>query len=296
MSTVQPQEDRKREKLPMEKKFDQWVYGGISYAAQALAGSGLTYWIKHSSGRPVYDKVANWLGPNFISKFSSHRGKAAVTAADSFITISTMVFVGTLFVAPVKWLEDMKAGIVEKWTNDDNKAREARGEIIAPEVKEHQAALLDQLNTAPKQTWWSLLAARAASLVFVYTANPLIGDKNNKIMEAGFKKVTGKVAETLGAKKVAKSEIFQNASGIAFYDGFYSMISAGGLYIYSHYIAPPKEAVQDEPLLKTFIAPDTALEEEPALQKSFTAREHTTLDKGFVKNLTAETPNLQMAL
>ena len=98
--------DTKRQKLPMEQKFDRMAYGGISYLGQALAGSALTYWIRHSGGRPVYDKMANWLGPNFIEKITSKRGHEAVKSADSWITVSTMVVVGTLALIPIKWLED----------------------------------------------------------------------------------------------------------------------------------------------------------------------------------------------
>ncbi len=296
MSSIKTQDDNAREKLPMEKKFDQLVYGGISYAAQAIAGSGLTYWVKHSSGRPIYDKIADWMGPNVISKFTSKRGKAAVTAADSFITVSTMVVVGTLFVIPVKWLEDMKANIVEKWTGEDNKKREARGETIAPEEKQHQTELLEQLQEAPKQNWWSLLTARAASLVFVYSAVPLIGDKNNKAMEGQFKSFTDKIATSVGAKKLANTEAFKNASGIAFYDGFYSMISAGGLYIYSHFIAPPKQAEKAQPQLKTIPAPETAPEEVPYKHTTTHTTSMSKKSDSFVANLNTETPNAQMAI
>ncbi len=240
MSSIKQQTER--EKLPAEVKFDKWVYGGISYAAQAFTGSALAYWIKHAGGRPIYDKIANWMGPNFISKITSKTGHDAIKTADSWITVTTMVIVGTLFVAPVKWLEDKKIGIVERWTNEENAAREARGETIAPEEKQHQQELLDQLKCEPRQTWWSLMKARAASLVFVYTAVPLMDKlEANQAMEAAFQKGTKAVAKGMGLKKIAESEGFKNASGIAFYDGFYSMISAGGLYVYSHFIAPPKD-------------------------------------------------------
>ncbi len=232
-----------RDKLPAEVKFDKAVYGGISYVAQALAGSGLTYWIRHSSGRPIYDKMANWLGPNFISKISKKTGAEAIKSADSWITVSTMVGVGTMFLIPVKWLEDRKAGIVENWTKKDNEKRAAQGHPLTDTELEKQDKMLSELKEDSKQTWASLLIARAASLIPVYVAVPLIGE-HNATMEAGFQKATRAIANATGLKKVAKSEAFHNASGIAFYDGFYSIISSGGLYVFSHLISPifsPKE-------------------------------------------------------
>jgi len=230
-------EKKEREHLPAEGKFNKWVYGGISYAAQALSGSGLAYWIKHSGGRPYYDKMADWLGENFISKISKKRGAAAIASADYWITVTTMVAVGTLFVIPVKWLEDKKASIVEKWTKQDNDARTAAGNPLSAEELAHQEKLLEELKAEPKQTWWSMMIGRAASLVPVYTALPLLSDFN-KTMEAGFQRGTKATANALGMKKLANSEALHNASGIAFYDGFYSMISAGGLFVFSKLVAP----------------------------------------------------------
>lgn len=235
---------KEREKLPAEEKFDTAVYGGISYAGQALTGSGLTYWIKHAGGRPLYDKMANWAGPNFISKITRAKGAEAIAKADSWITVSTMVVVGTMFLIPVKWLENRKASIIRNWTDKDNEDRKLQGKPISHEDQAMQEKQLRELEAEPKQTWRSLFTGRAASLVAVFTAVPLIGDYN-KVMESGFKNVTKSAAKSIGFNKIAKSEIFNNASGIAFYDLFYSMISAGGLYVFSHFISPPKDKHPD---------------------------------------------------
>jgi hypothetical protein len=233
MSTMKNQTDLEREKLPAEVTFDKRVYGGISYFGQAITGSALTYWIRHSTGRPIFDKIAEWVGPNFISKITSKKGVEAIKEADSWIVVSTMVFVGTLFVAPVKWLEDKKAETVEKWTNEDNAKRTAQGEVIPQVELDRQQDLLKQLKESPKQSWLSLGIGRFASLVPVYAALYAIGKPNNRKMEEAFQSATSTVAEAIGMKELAKSKTFHRASGIAFYDGFYSMISAGGLYVFS---------------------------------------------------------------
>lgn len=294
MSSAKPNDD-KREKLPMEQKFDQWVYGGISYAAQAVAGSLATYWVKHGGGKKVFDNLSNQVGEGFVSKVSAYKGARAAEVANGWLTVVALVMVGNLFVAPVKWFEDKKAKIVEKWTADDNKAREARGEVITPDEKQHQDALLEQLKNAPKQTWWSLGVGRLASLVPVFAGLNIFRGAN-KHMEAAFQKLAKGTANAVGLKKVASSEVYHNASGIVFYDGFYSMLSAGGLYIYSHFIAPPKKAAQDEPLLKEIIAPETSLETIPEQHKSFAERSHKSNHQSHVAALNAETTNLQVAL
>ncbi len=284
-----------REKLPMEKKFDQLVYGGITYGAQALAGSIATYWIKHAGGKKYFDSWSQKLGHGLVEKFTSYKGAKATEVANGWLTVTALVMVGNLFVAPVKWFEDKKVAYVERWTKEDNQAREARGEIITPEEKQHQAELLDQLKAAPKQNWWSLGVARLASLVPVFVGLRVFAGAN-KYMENMVQKGSAGVVKFAGFKNAAKSEILKNASGIAFYDGFYSMISAGGLYIYSHFIAPPTKAVKDELLLKEFIAPETALEEVPHKQTTTHTTSMSKKSDGFVAKLNTETPNAQMAI
>lgn len=285
----------KREKLPMEKKFDQWVYGGISYFAQAVAGSVATYWVKHAGGKPIFDRWAKNLGPALVSKLTSYKGEKAVEVANGWLTVVALVSVGNLFVAPVKWMEDIKISTVEKWTKQDNEKRAARGEAISPEELAQQERLLDDLKAAPKQTWWSLGMGRMASLVPVFAGLHIFSGAN-KAMESGFQKLTSNVAKGVGMKKLGNSEVFHNASGIAFMDGFYSMLSAGGMYVYSHFIAPPQKAAKDEPILKELMAPDTILEETPAPKKKFAPQRYDTHEKSFTASLAAEAHNNQMAI
>ena len=80
------------------------------------------------------------------------------------------------------------------------------------------------------------------------------------------------------------------------------MISAGGLYVYSHFIAPPKNKAQGDPITKEFIAPDTSLEETPPKESHASqtrtyagASKHTS----FAENVLASqqtSANLQAAI
>ena len=130
----------KREKLPMEIKFDKWVYGGISYWAQALTGMGIAYWMKYGSGKPIFEKAAEWTGKNIMSKITGKTGAAAVKEAHTTVTVSTMIMVGNTFLLPVKWLENRKPAIVRKWTEDENKSLEKAGTPISEEGKKRQEA------------------------------------------------------------------------------------------------------------------------------------------------------------
>lgn len=227
-------------KLPAEMAFDKAVYGGISYWAQAITGIVLTKWLRHGSGRKHFDKMANWVGPNFIEKVSSKRGKAAIDAADYWITVSTMVNVGNAFLLPVKWLENNKPQWVRSINDRMNKKREAKGETISAEELAYQEAHLKALDSAPKQSWWSLVIGRAFGLGVVYTALPLIG-KNNKIMEDFTVEQLQKGVSATGLEAVAKSKTFEDYSRIAFYDLVYSAFSASGLYVYSHFFHPKEK-------------------------------------------------------
>jgi len=272
MSSLQTSDD-KREKLPAEAKFNKWAYGGISYFGQALTGSALTYWIKFSSGRPIYDKMANWLGPNLISKVTSLRGSAAVKGADAFITVSTMVMMGNLFLIPLKWVEDRKASIVEKWTNEDNAKREACGAAISPEEKMHQQELLDELKAAPKQNWLSLGLGRVFSLATVYgTLFALDKGGLNDKMEKAFSGTVKKGVAGVGFKDLAENKTLGNVLNLGFFEGFYSMISAGGLFVYSHFVVPPKDSIVEKPAQSAPVAIEAL--EQKSVQTHTTNIEH----------------------
>jgi hypothetical protein len=260
-----------RKKTRAEILFDKAVYGGISYAAQAASGIILTHWMKFGGGRKHYDKIANWLGPNFISKIKpSKTGAAAIKEADSWITVTTMVMMGNLFLLPVKWLENRKPKIV-RWLNDKQNEKHPPSEQERAE-QEKSLALLDR---EPKQTWGSLLGGRAFGLAAVYGVLYGIGTKNNETAEIWSANQIIKGTEKVGLKKLAASKTYENYLRIGFYDVLYSMVSAGGLYIYSHFINPPqkrnkKDESGETPVLETtpVTVTDTGTKE-----KTWSARE-----------------------
>lgn len=257
-----------REKLPAEKRFDKAVYGGISYAAQAGTGILLTYWLKNGSGRKYYDKATRWLGSKLYPSLPIE--EAAKEASTPFM-VSTMIMVGNTFLFPVKWLENRKAKIVRSWHEKECERMEARGTPYTPEERAHQEKCLNDLEKDPPQTWRSLLGGRFFGLAAVYAAVFLIGNKRNEAAEAYSAKVITGGLDKIGLKTLAKSETLNKFIHVGFLDVFYSMVSAGGLYVYSHILKPPKadKHGKKEPLPDIIIGPTpatpalNALEERP---------------------------------
>lgn len=229
-----------REKLPAEIFFDKAVYGGISYFAQAAAGIALTYWIRESGGRRYFDKMSQWAAP-LMTKITGKTGKEAVDAANTPIVVSTMIMCGNAFLLPVKWLENRKPQIVRTLNDRHNARLEAQGHAPTPEEREHQEQVLGELEREPKQTWSSLLEARFFGLAAVYGAVFGIGTPNNLRMEKFVSETVRDAAGAVGAKSLAKNSAFDKILRLTTNDMFYSTVSAGGLYVYSHFIRPPKK-------------------------------------------------------
>lgn len=267
--------------LAAEKSFDKRVYGGISYFAQAASGIALTYWLKNTAiGRKIYDPVVKWTGDKFISKISSVKGNKATSKAEEWVIVTTMVMMGNAFLLPVKWLENHKPEIVRKMNANMNAKREAKGEIISHEEREMQEAALAKLDKEPKQTWASLLIGRAAGLGAVYSTLWLAnmkkvpdpeGFKNdgagklfvntslNQKLERWFAKGTLAIPKALGLGG-NKAKVAEDVMRVTFYDAFYSGASAGGLYVYSHFLHPGHNKKKDDqciptPEIKTDAAP-----------------------------------------
>lgn len=239
MSGAKPQSDNtEREILPAEHRFDKWVYGGISYAAQAATGIVLTYWLKHGGGKSYFNRAAEWLGPKI------YRNRSVTEAAENVSTplmVTTMVMVGNTFLLPVKWLENHKASIVRKMHENDCEKMERAGTPFNEEERARQEKALKDLEKEPLQNWKSLLGGRAAGLIPVFALSFGLGKKGEWAERKAGQFFSG-AFNLVGMKKVAKSETLQKVVQVGFLDVFYSMISAGGLYVYSHYLNPPARA------------------------------------------------------
>lgn len=252
-----------REKLPTEVKFDKAVYGGISYAAQAGTGILLTYWLKYGSGKPHFEKAAKWLGPKI---FRNRSIEEATKEISSPLMVSTMIMVGNTFLVPVKMLENHKPEIVRRWHEEHVKKKQSSDTPYTPEELAHQQECLRQLDAAPKQTWKSLLGGRAFGLAAVYSVLFGLGNARNEAAENYSAKVILKGLDKVGAKGLAKNKTLERYIHVGFLDVFYSMVSAGGLYVYSHYVNPPKRHKNEGLLPDMVIGPTPATPAINALQ------------------------------
>ncbi len=286
-------------KLEAEKKFDQAVYGGISYFAQAATGIVVARWIRDGGGRKYFDAMSRWAGPNIISKISKKTGEEAIKAADSPIVVSTMIMVGNAFLIPVKFIENHKPAIVRKWQYALNEKRQKKGETISAEELTQQENLLEALDKKPKQTWTSLGLARAASLVGVYAAVFGIGTKNNIKAEIMFADAVQNGMKKVGLTNLGESSTASSYLRMIFNDGFYSAVSAGGLYLWSHFVCPPKH---DENGVETITVPSapalTVISENTSEKPTgkLAEQEEHTLDKPTSRmRVTAHSGSLTLA-
>lgn len=243
MSAMKPQASNdpsqpQREVLPAEVRFDKWVYGGISYFAQAATGIVLTRWLKYGSGKPHFERAAEWLGPKIYRNKSV---KDAANAVSSPLLVTTMVMVGNTFLLPVKWLENRKPAIVRSMHEKDVAAMEAAGTPYSEEERARQEKALKDLEHEPPQSWASLLGGRVAGLVPVFALAFALGEKGQHAERFAAKTIS-KGLDTVGAKQLAKSKTLESYIHVGFLDVFYSMISAGGLYVYSHLVHPKEKA------------------------------------------------------
>lgn len=224
-----------RTKLPAEKLFDSTVYGILSVGLGAVAAMTGTQWVKHGAGKPIFDRASRWMGRNVLEKITSKRGVAAAKEADIYLVSAGLISISSLFVFPVKWLENHKPEIVEYIDTWQNKNKE---QVFTPEQEHmHQKALEDLRNT-PVQSWCSLWLGRAAGLSACAGTIYTLGNDRNEQMQKATANLVTDTLEHIGFDKLAKNPKTAQLSELAFVEFFYSMIAAGGLYAYSHYLHP----------------------------------------------------------
>lgn len=234
----------KRKKIPEEKQFDLYLYGSFSYFGQALASVLATQWAKFGSGEKFFEKATNWLSDGPLAKAGINPATAR-KQANTLLVATALITVGNLFLLPVKYVENHKADYVARLKDWRNQRREARGETITDEERQAQDAAIAAIRQEPKQSWASLICGRVFSLASIYAAISAVGGDRNKAMEDfSAKALSETLAKTGVAKNVAYSEKVQNFGRIAFVDFAYSIVGAGSLYAYSHFLHPKKKALE----------------------------------------------------
>ncbi len=196
--TANTTEDTKAPRMSRgEKIFDWLVYGGIGGAGSFVATLLTTYWAKYGKGAEYFKTSTDWL---------QKKNWSAANAEKFMMTNATMQG-GNLMVLPVKWAEDNKIALVTK-IND----------MIGEKTD------VAALENEDKQTWSSILKARVAAWITVFTsfhaAAHVIGDKKfgefeNKFAEHMICKPMGKPTHVGGVEtthfkygKIAAIDVF----------------------------------------------------------------------------------------
>lgn len=281
---AQPEE--KRHILPAEKWFNRGVYGGVNYLIQVSASVAFTMWAKYGGGKVHFEKAAQWMGKNIIPKITNKHGLEAVHESNTYLIATALITVGNLFLLPVKWFEDRKPEHVRKIDDLLVKNYEEKYGPLGPEEKAKREDAHEALAAEPKQSWWSLLGARAGALATVYTAIWAVGEKNNAAMQKKAGDVLEHVFKNSGIsklEKIAHSPGTRNFAQIAFVDFFYSIVVASSLFAYSKLLSK-KPAPQ--PVVSAAKAAD-----EPAIAQPETAAASSDFTKRTMSTRSAPAPH-----
>lgn len=151
-----------------EKKFDLRTYWGVGYVVNALLSVAAIMWVERSpSGRGFMECMRNGFEKNL--KWTGFKPETLQRLA----TRSFYLVGGFAVMAPMKWLEDGKVDKVKKYN------REIYGEAANtdPVIQKSER----ELEQAPKQSWKSILSARALALVPFYAVIGLIWEKKSPL-------------------------------------------------------------------------------------------------------------------
>ncbi len=205
-----------------ERIFDLLVYGGIGFVGVFLASIPIAYKAKYGNWAAHFKSATEWL---------SKKGMNAKTAEQTLITTALMQG-GNLGILPIKIAEDNKIESVEKISK-----------IIGEDVD------LETIKQQEKQTWNSIIKARIAAWIAVFSGfkigSYLIGEKNF----AEFENSTARYVCKIFDKKThiaGKETVAFKYGKIAALDIFATAAASILLYVGSKFFAKQKAAKQQK--------------------------------------------------
>jgi hypothetical protein len=162
-------EKRDHIKTKGEKKFDLLTYTGINYVANVLLSIGAVYWVERTrGGQKFMHDLGEWVGRKLPSV---NKDTAKLLASKSFFLAG-----GFAVLAPVKWMEDAKVGLVKKWNRDAYGAHAESDPVIVQSERE--------MEEAPKQTWGTVVSSRVLSLIPFYLTVGLLWTRTSMLARA----------------------------------------------------------------------------------------------------------------
>ncbi len=148
--------DKKRRMSGGERLFDFIVYGPVAFLGSFALSAGLAV---------LQKRKAPFIHETVVDAFKKIRIPGKIADASAPILLTSLG--GTLMIAPIKWAEDRKQALVKSFNT-------FLGEKDASQSAE----------VAPKQTWGSLVAGRAAVIALTWpimsVVNALVGKSLEK--------------------------------------------------------------------------------------------------------------------
>lgn len=221
-----------------EKLFDRGVYIGLAGVGTFLATVPVAFLLKHhASVVPYFNKAVDWLH----HQINRTPLKISRTTADKVLTTTALMQGGNVMLLPIGVAEHYKVPIVEGLNT-------ALGDKTPPET----------IESAPKQTWGSLIESRALGWLAVFSVFAGVGKLYGKTLDS-FEKETGnllckimsKPTERMGETVVGgvrrwemqptKTFIFGKLGAL---DVFATIGSASLLYVGGHFFARKQQEHQ----------------------------------------------------
>lgn len=152
-----------------EKKFDRLTYTTIGYIINVLLSVGAVWWVeRHPAGQKLMK--------NFVDGTKKRFSRWDPETAEMLATKSFFLTGGFAVLLPMKWMEDAKVPLVKKWD------RQIYGDKVDTDpgiLQSHH-----DLETAPKQSWASIMGSRILALIPFYATIYLLWDRKSPLSKS----------------------------------------------------------------------------------------------------------------
>ena len=162
-----------------EAVFNLSAYAGVGYFGVTAFSVFMSWLLRdHKPAAKQFDKVGEWAVNTFKGKREGEALTKFTNTVNSNLTIGALFTGGTLMsVLPIKWLEDNKAKLVSFY--DEKFYGKERAESDPTIVAAHK-----DLETAPHQTWLSVVSSRVLAFVATFGTSLLMGATTSPVARA----------------------------------------------------------------------------------------------------------------
>ena len=269
-TTTPPAEPKKtapHKKTSGELIFDRTVYTGVGFVANEISSMIIADELRYGKGKKFFDKASEVAANLYKKNKADYFGKIITPKAQAanMLEVGALLIGGTLLVVPMKWLEDRKAGLVEKLNHAMDKVRGRNPNDERIKLRDQEVA--EVIACQPKQSWTSLLIGRALAVVsnmFILSNTVFAEPRASQIKDWSEDKITKgtvKLDQMLGNKpnsalkkmmgdpaKSFEERRFPRYARILSIETLYTLASSAVLEIASKFMAKKRPLVHDEKL------------------------------------------------